>query len=135
MKEASNSTSLSAIVRQACRNERSRIERARKQRRLRRTEERWGGRNGKQGEKRMHEVAQVGSRKKGGIFSSPLHTPFLPSSSDVVVIYCGLSSPGGMAGKWALNWVSIHHLLTLMLVVLECLHLMFLFKINYLQSI
>lgn len=67
-----------------------------------------------------------------GTFSSPLS---LFPSRDIVVIYCRLSSPHGLGGKWALNWVSIHHLLTLMLVVLECLHLMFLFKINYLQSI
>lgn len=68
------------------------------------------------------------------LLSTTLPTLSLSPSGDVVVIYCGLSSPGGMGGKWALNWVSIHHPLTLMLVVLECLHLMFLFKINYLQS-
>ncbi len=68
-------------------------------------------------------------------FSLLLFSLSLSPSGNVVVIYCGLSPPGGMGGKWALNWVSIHHLLTLMLVVLECLHLMFPFKINYLQSI
>lgn len=78
----------------------------------------------------MHKVEYTGSgeRKKLRIlriFSSPLS--YFSPSGDVVVIYCGLSSPSGMGGKWALNWVYIHHLLTLMLVVVECLHLVFLF--------
>ena len=65
-------------------------------------------------------------RVKGICLSSLLSILSLFPSGDVVVIYSSLCSPAGMGGKWALNWVSIHHLLTLMLVVLECLHLMFL---------
>lgn len=55
----------------------------------------------------------------------------------LLAMYClfTAASPCGVGGKWAFNWVSIHHLLTLMCVVLEWLHLMFLFQINYLQSI
>lgn len=80
----------------------------------------------------MHGLAQGGSRerKKSGESTGDflLSTLSFYPSGNLVVIYCGLFPPGGMGGKWALNWVSMHHLLTVMLVVFECLHLMFRFK-------
>lgn len=99
-------------------------------------------RSGKQGDMNAWSRASVRYREEERkvvriqrIFLSSSSSLLLSPSGNVVVIYWGLSSPHGMGGKWALNWVSIHHPLTLMLLVLKCLHLMFLFKINYLQCI